>query len=699
MTDLILLATLSATIDRKSGEIIIDKSALARAILWHGATSENNAAAWLVQSVRSQQPDIDIPSAPANDLGSADLSEFQLVLSESLRTSVLPRARLIAELTSNRSICDVRHVVMSMLHDRGDEWTHLGFPDSEGAFILLRDAIVTSLDKQHDGEEQMDVWHTLTTAHPSAVLAARNTRQPPAGARKRGIKKADRATPTPPPESLPIHTDDPAIVDLLGREGFAEVLAQRIVQAHERAALEGKASKDDDDNRAFIVHMHGPWGSGKSTVLNFVRKRLEARAPAPWLVVEFNAWRSQRLKPPWWSLILQVEQAASRCRPDFLGRAALRFRWFWMRTRADILPAAIGLASIICAGLLLGWAVLGKANEPLKGIAGMVTGIGGIYAFSRSLLFGSGSAAKAYEDLRSDPYGPMMKLFARLVRAIDRPIIVFIDDLDRCESGYVCDLLESIQTMLRAAPITYLIAADRKWICTSFEKRYADFAGQASDAGRPLGYQFLDKLFQISANLPVIPASLRAGFWNGLLHAAPAATNATERADVEREAKAKVDSAPTPEARHALIEDEADPVKKQAIRTQVAVKQSSPVEVAQTEHRLKALGALIEPNPRSMKRLANAVGMNQARLTLEGRDSSNIEAIARWTIIDLRWPLLADWLREEPARIAARPIPATADAGDKAMATLLRQAEVVRVVGAARATGRLTPAVLSGLVA
>jgi hypothetical protein len=53
-----------------------------------------------------------------------------------------------------------------------------------------------------------------------------------------------------------------------------------------------------------------------------------------------------------------------------------------------------------------------------------------------------------------------------------------------------------------------------------------------------------------------------------------------------------------------------------------------------------------------MKRLVNAFGLHQATQLLEGRRVSP-EALARWTIIEMRWPLLADFLNSHPEAVVA----------------------------------------------
>jgi hypothetical protein len=88
---------------------------------------------------------------------------------------------------------------------------------------------------------------------------------------------------------------------------------------------------------------------------------------------------------------------------------------------------------------------------------------------------------------------------------VSMPLAVLIDDLDRCDKDYVVQLLEGIQTIFIRAPVTYVAAADRRWIEASFEERYEPFVQHLSEPARGLGYLFLEKAFQLSTTLPRIP--------------------------------------------------------------------------------------------------------------------------------------------------------------------------------------------------
>jgi hypothetical protein len=429
-------------------------------------------------------------------------------------------------------------------------------------------------------------------------------------------------------------------------------------------------------------------------LLNFLEAKLEG-ADEPWLVVRFNAWRDQRRQPPWWSLITCI-YAGARADTDRSTARRLWWRWFKWRVRADYMPwvgAAILVA--ICAALL----VLGFTTAIGPTTAGAVA--------LRSLALGSQRAAQTYAELKADPFQPMTTLFDRLIDAIGRPVAVFIDDLDRCDSSYVVELLEGVQTLMRGAPVTYVVAADRKWICSSFEQKYAKFSPPIGEPGRPLGYLFLDKIFQVSAPVPQIASDVRSAYWQSLLTvSAGGATRDEARETVEaarREADEKAKTALKDLHTHEQLagaveraEKSADAIAIQATRAEAAMRITSAEASAESEHRLKGYATLLEANPRSMKRLVNAYGMHQATLFLAGRSAAP-DALARWTILELRWPLLADYLAGRPAHIdrVRKPL---AEGELKSVPPALRELFgdelVVEVIGGEAAAQKLDPASL-----
>jgi hypothetical protein len=142
-------------------------------------------------------------------------------------------------------------------------------------------------------------------------------------------------------ERLPIQADDPAMIDALGRQPFARVLFNRISEVW------GSGDPDASNLRgAFMTHIDGPWGSGKTSLLNLLGEELQRGNRATrrrWIVVNFNAWQNPRVRPPWWTLIKAIYK---QCSEKFPPRQSLRLRlcWFGWRLRMDWVPTGNGFA-------------------------------------------------------------------------------------------------------------------------------------------------------------------------------------------------------------------------------------------------------------------------------------------------------------------------------------------------------------------
>jgi hypothetical protein len=180
---------------------------------------------------------------------------------------------------------------------------------------------------------------------------------------------------TPPSrEYVVTHADAPAVVDKIGRQRFADVLAERIKQVY----------KDLDiapgDDTAFILHIDGPWGSGKSSILNFLRTDLREADP-PWIVVDFNAWRNQYRKPAWWPLIAEVGRSIRKI--DWYEVPEARTVWAMWNFRMRWMPLALTSAAVVVAliyfsGLVFDLQQIGtRLDTAMKGILALVT-LGGL---------------------------------------------------------------------------------------------------------------------------------------------------------------------------------------------------------------------------------------------------------------------------------------------------------------------------------
>jgi hypothetical protein len=197
-------------------------------------------------------------------------------------------------------------------------------------------------------------------------------------------------------------------------------------------------------------------------------------------------------------------------------------------------------------------------------------------------------------------------------------LAVFVDDLDRCNSAHLVEVVEAINQIFnsdersRAHRCVFVLGLDREMVASSIEAAYGQTVDRLEKANSPMardfGFHFIDKLVQLSVSVPRPRLDRLPALLTGRLPA---------RAD-------------------------ADP---QAAELLERVRTSPEVDAAE----LAAL-AHLELNPRQAKRFHNAFRLQVYVAAAEGVTfgGDQLLALARWVALRLRWPALADDLDHEP---------------------------------------------------
>jgi hypothetical protein len=458
-------------------------------------------------------------------------------------------------------------------------------------------------------------------------------------------------------------SDVPTKDDSLSRRALATYLVNRLRHIYNRDIHKGGYG-------SFFMHIDGEWGSGKSTLLGFMEEELETKAPLnpkidpnqksqqEWIVVTFNAWENQRLDPPWWFLMKTIyRESMHKMWKTNKGR--------WMKTgfneflwRFNAGNNYLKLTALITL-VIFGWALISNAFS-VKLFQGLpvvetVTLLGFIWSIAKlvssSLLPGSAKAAHSFiEENGKDPMNELATHFEKMIREIDTPIAIFIDDLDRCNRDYGIRLLEGLQTIFKRAPVVYVIAADRKWLKTMYEDQYSIFAPAISRPAKSFGLVFLDKIFQLIVELPDISAIQKKIYWNKLLNindpSQPVLTNA-EKTDIEN----KVLSAVHNDEKLNVVNQTATSQEGKQYAKEVAVSTVSILEEEKIlEHKLQKFIELIEANPRSMKRLINDVSTAKT-ITYLYDQNIDTDQLILWTILKQEHPSLAEYFWDNPSKI------------------------------------------------
>jgi hypothetical protein len=208
---------------------------------------------------------------------------------------------------------------------------------------------------------------------------------------------------------------------------------------------------------------------------------------------------------------------------------------------------------------------------------------------------GSARAAQTFVQSAVDPMARIQSHFQDLITWINRPVVILVDDLDRCKGEYVVSLLEGIQTLFKDRRVIYVISADHRWLYCCFEEAYKQFKAIVNEPGRGTGYLFVEKAVQLSVSVPRLSADLQKAYWdflNGGLR--------DVRTQLEEEAKnARHDlgSAVTEEEIAAKLKADPDPIRSHARRQEAVKRLSTERAVLSTAYFLQILRACWSRTP------------------------------------------------------------------------------------------------------
>ena len=579
----------------------------------------------------------------------------------------------------------------SVLPDDPDAKPRSAFGEEADREIATKDETFWDRDPDEVMADFADIvgwqWNKDSSNKPKIVEAAGLATS---GATETGVGEIAPKKDTPPQpifiDTTRLHGDQPTSDDKLGRRVFARGMVETIDQVREdqhqwlrieRDKLKSAGRLEKLEGDGFAVHIHAPWGAGKTSVLKMMEDYMTSPSrddTGRWIVVNFNAWRHERRNPPWWPLIDAVYRA---CRKNLskTGRhwSAFNLREDWQCSNIWALAGPYVIAAAIFIALLIvSWSF--GLLDPDDGLASHIpivaSAIGALGAFTlvgRWFVHGTTKNAEFHAELSTDPLQRVTRLFRKIVEQTAAPICVFIDDTDRCDGDYVVNLLEGIQTAFRHENVVYVVAADKNWIRTSFETRYKDFKRPADDVGQSLGYLFLEKIFQISTPVPGMGEKYHSDYFDMLVDndgaSGDPATQGDERND-ENDANVALSNeefdAVVDEKRERLREFAPEGVTRETadrwLRKNKSATDRAAVGLAmiqsqaaktEFEHRLKSFKHLLPDNPRVMKRLVNAYGF---RNLIGYSEDNNIDpnTLARWTILEQRFPAAADLFTQHP---------------------------------------------------
>ncbi len=277
---------------------------------------------------------------------------------------------------------------------------------------------------------------------------------------------------------------------------------------------------------ATVIGIHGPWGSGKTTLMHAIRSALErADGPAP-ILVEFNAWKYQAREALWRALILRLigELRRQDASPEQTAELEeLEESLYATFEVQEVGPWSVNWRTVATEFISVAFEALqlGFVGRALRGIFGKKKRGNDEALLSEAQIEELSGALERKTVSRRvkqvESIEQFLDAFTALVTKLrgSRRIVVLIDDLDRCLPESALEVFEAIKLFLDAPGCGFVVAIDREVIRNGLAVRYAPLRDAASNVQVADADEYIEKTIGISYDVPRLSTDDVAELING----------------------------------------------------------------------------------------------------------------------------------------------------------------------------------------
>lgn len=238
------------------------------------------------------------------------------------------------------------------------------------------------------------------------------------------------------------------------------------------------------------IGVYGNWGSGKSSLMQMCIEELSKGENT--LCIKFNGWLFEGYEDAKTALLgtildkINKEKSPTGKAKEILKRLykntdKLKIASMGLKYGVDFLTTGgIGTIADITVKSILSKIKDNASNVSKKDIDNIL-----------KKEFKSEELRKNIKTFQKD--------FTELLKEskIDK-LVVFIDELDRCNPDTILDTLEAIRLFLFTQNTSFVIGADERHVIYSVRKKYSEIEGNQIDIGK----EYLEKMIQYPIRIP-----------------------------------------------------------------------------------------------------------------------------------------------------------------------------------------------------
>jgi hypothetical protein len=214
---------------------------------------------------------------------------------------------------------------------------------------------------------------------------------------------------------------------------------------------------------SFVLALEGKWGSGKTSIINLIKEFIRKETGNA-VIVDFNPW--------------------------LIGSLDSVIEGFLVQLASSINQTLNSEVATKAAANLLNFA---KFLAPIK----LIPGVEPWGTIVEKVLFTVGESAQAAVDMSNLDLNKRKMAVQKSIEDVNRPIIVFIDDIDRLPPDEIRIVIQVIKAIGDFTRVSYLLAFDPEPVIKSLE-----YNGTYNGAG------YLEKIVQAAYPIP------RISYWH-----------------------------------------------------------------------------------------------------------------------------------------------------------------------------------------
>ena len=410
------------------------------------------------------------------------------------------------------------------------------------------------------------------------------------------------------------------------------------------------------------------------------------------VTIWFNAWKYESTAQVWAGLADSiVQQIGDRLGPverelfwlrlrlrhidatkirDKIHAQLLSLFWEkWLGVLRVCIPGLVLSLSVAIAGKILqykGWEALGWFGTLLTSVLTSVTGAAQ-WKKSESKVEKQPASFSLGECVEAPDYAKNLGFIHQVVEDLRRvfeiipkkhlPMVIFIDDLDRCSPNKVSDVIEAVNLFLAGEfpDCMFVMGIDDEMVAAALNKAHSEVISKLPSYAKSasIGWRFMDKFVQLPFIVPPPTRAELKKYADSLL-----SEDSGEPAEIDIETRNKVTqvienagvnvNTPQQVVHEVTKEKSLSSQQQQVLREEVVVIQhmdrnirAFSDEEKKIRDLLTASAADFSTNPRDIKRFVNVFRFYYfLRAAREARKDPvpSLSQLSRWILFSLKWP-------------------------------------------------------------